>query len=104
MWAWFHNAAEILGARTDDGEVPAVQGGDFGDTQALGQRNDGGIGGSERQIGVLFYEFGDPRVVLGNQVDRFEVAVGHTLEEPGFHVCVTVVVEEVTNLSRDGRR
>lgn len=93
---------ESLGvARTDNGEVPSIQRGDFGDVQAFGQGYYGRVGDSERQVGVLLDQLGHPCVVLRSQVDRFEVAVGYALEEPGFDVGVTVMIEEVADLSSD---
>jgi hypothetical protein len=47
-------------ARPDDGEVSAVERDHHARVEALGQRDDGGVRASERQVGVLIDEVGDP--------------------------------------------
>lgn len=62
-----------------DAEVPAVDGGDFGDIEPFGRCHHRSVDGSQRQIAVGVNEFGDPEPVtrsdrLSDEVARREVA------------------------------
>lgn len=55
--------------RLYDGEVPAVEGGDFGKAKPFGQRDHCRIGGAEREARVLEHELRSPPVVAACQLD-----------------------------------
>lgn len=54
----------------NDGEVPAVERGDLGDSRSFGCSHDRPVDGSERQIPIPTHEFSDAEPVAGH--DRLD--------------------------------
>ena len=63
--------------RCDGVEVPAVEGGDLGELQSLGNRDHRRICDAQREVTVSPHKFGGPARVLPGQLDLGEVASGH---------------------------
>jgi hypothetical protein len=64
--------------RTNDREVPAIEGGDLHDVETLGRHDDRGVHGAQRRVSIGRHELGDPDPVrgadgLGDQVPGRQV-------------------------------
>jgi len=66
---------------TYDTEMPPVQRGYLNETEPFGDRDNPGVGRTERQVRVLVDQVRHPRVVVGREVDRLEVTVGQRAQE-----------------------
>lgn len=88
-------------ARADDGEVPPVQGRDLAEAEAFGDRDDGGVDGPERQVGVLGDEVGGAGVVGEVQVDNLELAAAEGGQERGLGLGAAAGNEQLADLDDD---
>ncbi len=89
-------AVDVPGAY--DAEMPAVERGDLGDAVTFGERDDGSVNHSQREVGVLVYQLGDvaPLGVQdgfdGQQTvgDRLTLGAGAILAACGTAVRITL--------------
>jgi hypothetical protein len=70
--------------RADDGEVAAIQCGDYLGAESFGERHDGCIHRPERQIVVARYELRDPHPIAWQDGRGSEVSGRKVAEEPYF--------------------
>lgn len=87
----------------DDAEVPPVQGGDVDRAEPLRDRDDDGVGGTERQGRVPLDEVGGPGGVSGGDLHQFVQPVGDVAQEAGFCPCPGPALQHVPDLG-DQRR
>ena len=100
VWLW--NQFEGCGVdRTYDREVAPVERGDPGGPEALGDRDQAGVGATESKIGVGLDQFGDSSSVYG--CDRFdlELTCGYGAEETRFRICTDLSSDQVRGLGDD---
>jgi hypothetical protein len=81
--------------------VPAVEGGDLLDVQALSGGDDGGIDAAQREVAVDAHELCDPQPLVDG--DRFgnEVAGGEVTEKSDLCVSAEPGAEQVDDLGDD---
>ena len=87
--------------RPDPGNA-AVDRGDLGKAEALGDGHDRGIDRSQRQVGVAEDEFGGASPVPGFQIDDGQVTVGQRCEECRLGSCACFSCEQVAGFGDDG--
>lgn len=67
-------------ARSNGGDVPAVEGCDLRDSESFGQSHDGRIRRAERHVLVPLGELGHPLIVGASELHEVEGAFGATTE------------------------
>ncbi len=90
--------------RSDHAEMPSVDRRDLGEAEAFGDGHDGGVDGTQRQVGVAEDEFGGPAPVPGFETDDGQVAVAQRSEECRYGSCACFSREQVAGFGDDGRR
>jgi hypothetical protein len=66
-----------VGCRSDDVEVPVIEGRDRGQAEAFGERYQPGVDAAEMLVGVLVGQFGDASLVGGCEVLDEQLTVRH---------------------------
>jgi hypothetical protein len=77
-------SVHVLGA--DDGEVAPIQAGYVGQIQPFGDRDDGRVYGTQREVGVGANEFGGSRQIGSGDGDMLELTCYNRLQESGLDV------------------
>ncbi len=91
-------------AGTHHGEVPPVQGRDFGHAEAFSRCHHCGVDDTEGKIGVLIHEFGRPRQVCRTGLDEGEVPRGQGSHEFGLDLRAGLSSDEIAGLGDDQGR
>lgn len=88
--------------RSNDGEVPPIEGGDLSDSKSLGQGHQGCVSAAKRKIRVLHDELGHPAEVNRQQLNGAEVAFGEARQELCLDASAALPSEQISNLGHDG--
>jgi hypothetical protein len=91
-------------ARADDVEVTMVERCHLGDAKAFGDRDHGGIGRAEREVGVRVDQFSHALVVEDLEVDDSECLLGDRAEKCALDLRSAGAAEEVADLGHNGCR
>lgn len=89
---------------TDDAEVAAVEGRDFDDLQSLGYRDDGCVGGAEREVGVGVDQLSHAFVVGEFEIDDDDCLLDDRAKECALDPCAAGAAEQVSHLGDDWGR
>lgn len=89
--------------RAHDPEVPLIEGGHLDGAQPFGQRDQAGVGATEREVAVALHEVGDAGVVGGGERLDQNVAGGDGAEEAGLGGRPELPVDQVGGLGDDER-
>ena len=84
------------------GEAAPVEGDDNVCLQALGQRDDRGIGAAQREVCVLLHQVGDSEPVV--RLWPFDLEVVHAPQESRLGSWTAAQIHKVRCLSNDHRR
>lgn len=87
--------------RADDAEVAVVEGRDFGDPQPFGDRDHGGVGGAEREVGVGVDQVGHALVVSEFEVDDDDRLLGDRAKERALDPRTAGAGEQVADFGHD---
>jgi hypothetical protein len=72
--------------RTNDREVPPIEGGDAIDTEALSDGDDRRVGPAEAEIGIALGEVGHPSDVSVGQLGQLKATRPEVAQEPDLGV------------------
>lgn len=84
-------------------EVATVKGRDGGDGEAFADRDQAGVGASEREVSVDFDEFGDAQVVARGERFDEDVPVGDRAVETGLGGWAGLPIDQVSGFVDDQR-
>lgn len=84
--------------RRDGAEVPAIQGKHRARVEPLRERNDRGIGPTERKVRVALHELGHPRPIARSR--RLDLVAIERSQEGGLRTCAGTPSEQVENLAQ----
>lgn len=90
--------------RTNHGEVSSIQRGDDIEAQSFGERDDGRIDSSKRQIAISSHELCDPYPIARENRCRDEVSRGEIAEESHFRRPAEASLYEIGDLGDDELR
>ena len=90
--------------RTDNREVSSIQRRDDIEAQPFGKRDDGCVHGSQRQIAISGYQFGDPHPVARENRRCDEVSGSKIAEESHFRRPAEASLNEIGDLGDDQLR
>jgi hypothetical protein len=88
-------------AGNDHPEVPAVEGGDTGRSEVLGEGDEGRVGATEAKVGIGLDELADPSPVPAAEVVDAERAVDDGGEQRGLGRRSELAIEQVARLGDD---
>lgn len=89
-------------ARPDGAEMPLVKGDDVLCVQALGKRNNRGVGATKGKVTILSDEFRDPRPLVGQR--HGDIKSAQPGEEAGLDIGAEPGAEQVRDLGDDHGR
>jgi hypothetical protein len=90
--------------RADNGEVPSIQRRDDIEAQSFGERYDGRVDGSQRQIAISGYELCDPYPIASENRCCDEVSGGEIAKESHFCCPAEASLDEIGDLGDDELR
>jgi hypothetical protein len=91
-------------ARPHDGEVTAIQRGEFCDVEPFSDRDDGRIDEPEAEVGVHLDQLDAALVVVDGEIDHVDPSGGDEAKQAGFCGGAEATFDEPGRLGHDGRR